>query len=123
MARRVITPPIPRERAQRAAALLLREAQFHPPIQRALEKAITRLETLVWCYGQDTGELIIQSASTPGRWYHVTNAACDCRAAREDLICWHAAAWWILYLADALGRYAAARAAAGAGWRGRRPNL
>jgi hypothetical protein len=117
MARRVVAPPITRERAQQAAALLQHDAQHHPSMQRALGKAAARLQNLPWCYRQDAGALIIPSASTPGRWYHVTLAGCECRAAREDRLCWHFAAWLILYLADARGRSAVARAAARASWK------
>ena len=86
MGRHVAAPPITRERAHQALALLQHDAQHHPPMQRALTEAAGRLEALPWCFRQDIGELVIASASLPSRRYHVTIAGCTCRAAREDRV-------------------------------------
>jgi hypothetical protein len=67
----------------------------------ALSKAAMELEASAWCWYGAAGVLKIQSRTTAGKWYTVTDAGCPCPAGQRGAACWHAAARRLLIRASA----------------------
>jgi len=65
----------------------------------AIEKASERLakqDVQMWTPGAPSGGLVVFSARSNGRIYHVTNEGCQCVAWHEGFPCWHRAALRLL---------------------------
>ncbi len=76
-----------------AAAMdcIRRECQYTPAELDTLSIAVRNLETCVWEY--DGELLVIESATTPFKRYHVAYDGCDCAAGLSERPCWHMSAF------------------------------
>lgn len=63
--------------------------------QKAIRRAWDHLQQPGWQW--NGRELVTRSDSDASRRYRTRQATCDCPAGDKQLICWHAAAWWICH--------------------------
>ncbi len=91
---------ITRQHVGQALRQMRRDAQYTPSELTAINKAALNLEACTWQY--DGEALVIESATTMFKRYHVQHTGCDCKAGTAGRPCWHMAAFVLMQRAAQL---------------------
>jgi hypothetical protein len=70
------------------------ECRYESSELNAINRAALNLEACTWQY--DGELLVIESASTQFKRYHVAYNGCDCKAGSTGRACWHMAAYKLI---------------------------
>ncbi|MDP9317092.1 MAG: hypothetical protein M3R24_40605 [Chloroflexota bacterium] len=95
----IVTPTMPalnitRQHVGQALRQMRLDCQYNGAELNAVNRAALNLEACTWQY--DGEALVIESATTMFKRYHVQHNGCDCKAGTAGRPCWHLAAFRLM---------------------------
>ena len=94
MSNAILAQSITRQNVAQALRLMRHECRYETTEINAINRAALNLEACTWQY--DGEALVIESASTMFKRYHVAHNGCDCKAGTTGRACWHLAAFKLI---------------------------
>ncbi len=95
----IVAPTMPalnitRQHVGQALRQMRLDCQYNGAELNAVNRAALNLEACTWQY--DGEALVIESATTMFKRYHVQHNGCDCKAGTAGRPCWHLAAFRLM---------------------------